>query len=83
MKVVCEKINFCFFEKLTKKYSRPGATCIFQGNAGILQCPVDTLEELLLLRVHLFHFTVTDAKKLVIKLIEPEDVKRNGQVSRG
>lgn len=78
---VSEDLFFSFLKKLTNKDPCPGPTGLFQRNTSILQCPVDTPEEQLLLRVHLFHFTVTDAKIPVIKLVEAEDVDRNkGQV---
>lgn len=57
----------------TKKHARPGPTGVLHGNASILQCPVDTLKQLLLLRVHLFHLAVTDTEKLVVEFVKPEE----------
>lgn len=55
----------------TKKDASPGPAGVLHGNASILQRPVDTLKELLLLRVHLFHLAVADAEELVVELVEP------------
>lgn len=55
----------------TKKHAGPGPAGVLHGNAGILQCPVDALKELLLLRVHLFHLAIADAEKPVVEFVEP------------
>lgn len=69
------KKMFNIFDSLTKKDSGSCPAGFFHGNASVLQSPVNTLKELLLLRVHLLHLTVTDAKKLVVKFIKPADKK--------
>lgn len=56
----------------TKKHAGPGPAGVLHGDAGVLQRPVDALEELLLLRVHLLHLAVADAEKLVVELVVPE-----------
>lgn len=56
----------------TKKHACPGPVGVLHGDASVLQRPVDTLEELLLLRVHLLHLDVANAEKLVVEVVVPE-----------
>ena len=59
------------FHHLTKEHSGSGAAGLLHGQPGVLQGPVHTLEQLLLLGVHLLHLAVADTEELVVKLIEP------------
>lgn len=72
----------------TEKHACPGAAGVLHGNASILQRPVDTLKQLLLLRVHLFHLAVADPEKLVVEFVKPEEQmgilkSRNGLILFG
>ena len=60
---------------LTKEHPSPGAAGLLHGQPGVLQGPEDTLEELLLLGVHLLHLAVTDTEQLVVKVIEPGETE--------
>lgn len=60
----------------TKEHPCPGPAGLFQRNPSVLQRSVHALDQLLLLRVHLFHFIVADPKKLVIKLVEAEKKRK-------
>lgn len=57
---------------LTDEHPCTGATGLLHWNSSVLQSSVNTLQQVLLLRVHLFHFTVADAEELVVKFIESE-----------
>ena len=74
-------VYFCL--NLTKEHSSPGATGLLHGQPGVLQSPVDTLEKLLLLRVHLLHLAVTDTEQLVVKLIEPGETEKIPKAKQG